>query len=71
VSDGRALSRPGIGGCETFREQGMGFTLACTGVFDEDNTGGLMGAKLDVGGIIGANEELEGGGSRIFAVAVP
>lgn len=43
----------------------MGFTFACTGVFDEDNTGGLIGAKLDVGGLIGANEELEGGGSML------
>jgi hypothetical protein len=44
----------------------MGFTLACTGVLDEDNTGGLMGAKPDVGGLIGANEELEGGGGRML-----
>jgi hypothetical protein len=37
--------------------------LACTGVFDEGNAaGGLIGAKPDVGALIGANEELEGGG---------
>jgi hypothetical protein len=46
-------------------EPGIGFTFACTGVVDEDNTGGLIGAKLDVGGLIGANEELAGGGSML------
>jgi hypothetical protein len=59
------LSSPCKGGCDIFIEPGIGFTLACTGVFDEDNTGGLIGAKPDVGGLIGANEELEGGGSML------
>jgi hypothetical protein len=58
----KALSRPCMGGCETFREPGIGFTLTCTGVLDEDSTGGLIAAKPDVGGLIGAKEELEGGG---------
>jgi hypothetical protein len=62
----KALSRPCRGGWVTFREPGIGFTLACTGVLDEDSTGGLIGAKPDVGGLIGANEELEGGGGRML-----
>jgi hypothetical protein len=46
-------------------EPGIGFTLPCTGVFDEGTAGGLIGAKPDVGGLIGANEELGGGGSML------
>lgn len=46
-------------------EPGIGFTLACTGVLDEDNGGGLIGAKPGAPGLIGANEELEGGGSML------
>jgi hypothetical protein len=60
----KALSSACKGACETFNEPGIGFTLAWTGVLDEDSTGALIGAKPpDVGGgLIGANEELEGGG---------
>ena len=46
-------------------EPGIGFTLACTGVLDEGNAGGLIGAKPDVGALIGANEELDGGGRML------
>jgi hypothetical protein len=46
-------------------EPGIGFTLACTGVFDEGNAEGLIGAKPGAGGLIGANEELEGGGRML------